>query len=292
MGRPRDERRTPVTGRPGRCDLVSSPIATYHPPMGKRSCSRHALAALLAVAACGGQDAASGADASPADAAVGDDAAQACSAGQTIRFDFSLSGLAAGEREVSLTCATSERRDGDQIVVAFTACVGAGDQPHADLELRLIGEWPDPPLDDEPAVRVRYVEQVQGIQIDRWLVIESDGQFSLPLAAVAASGLSPAGAPGFGYGPIQLVLDSAGCEPADPGDGCGAIDRLQLSADYSGDSRVIVDGNRIDDLGSADGGDSTQFHVVVPRAVDRLDTSCTDLASRRIELGIVAYPVS
>ena len=260
--------------------------------MGKRSYSPHALAALLAVAACGEEDDASGADAGSADAAVGDAAAATCSAGQTMRFDFSLTGLAPDEREVSLTCATSERREGDQIVVAFTACVGPGEQPHADLELRLTGEWPDPPLDDEPAVRIRYVEQAYAIQVDRWLVIESDGQFSMPLAAVAASDLSPAGEPGFNYGPIQLALASAGCGPSDAGDGCGTIDRLQLSADYSGDSRVILDGSRIDDLGSADGGDSTQFHVLVPRAVDRVEVTCTDLSSRRVELGIVAYPVS
>ncbi len=217
-----------------------------------------------------------------------------CEPAQPLTLDFAITGLAPGEDDVTLTCAANAVPDGEDILVSFTLCTDQDDQPHADLELTLSGDWWEPSLGDGdlPATTLRYVQQPAGEHMNRWLALETEGQFPLALAAIDASTLYPPDVLDFDYGPVDISFDQGSCTHPEHPSGCGPVDRLEVLFKYGSEFTGVIDGSSIHALGSLSQGGSVYFDVVVARAWELLENSCFDVPERELVIGLVAYPNS
>jgi hypothetical protein len=214
-----------------------------------------------------------------------------CPEPQTFELNFAVAGLLPEETDVTLTCSATASGEPSNQVIALTACMDDQSQAHGDVEVTLTGDWTGLAIGDAEPTTLRFVQQANGESLDRWLTLETNGQFPLPLVAVSASDLVPTNT-SFGFGPIALGIETMDCPTSEHPGGCGPVASLALTADYSDDPRTIPDGSQITDLGGAEGGDSVQFVVTVAWARELLDNGCEDAPDRTLVFGIVAYPNS
>lgn len=201
-------------------------------------------------------------------------------------------------QDVTLTCAATVSSIANGYAVALSDCSDPNNMPHADLELRLTGDWSEPLVDGEPQIELHYIRDKASVTIEqqiyydtdsRWLSLRNPGgQVPLPLVAVDANWTYPSAILDdyeFDYGPLAIDSDSLDC-PVIEEFACAPIERGALIVSIDDQPFAVAEGTESTAVVGSDG-----YRVFVEQTRGLVD-DCVGSPPAAYEFGIVAVPNS
>lgn len=216
-----------------------------------------------------------------------------------VDLEFELIGLGDDPiQDVTLNCAATVSSIASGYAVALSNCSDPDNMPHADLELRLTGDWSEPLVDGESQIELHYIRYKVSVVIDqqvyydtdsRWLSLRNPGgPFPLPLIAVDATWTHPTAISDdheFDYAPLAIDSESLDC-PVLEGVACAPVERGALIVSIDDQPFAVAEGTESTAVVGSEG-----YRVFVEQTRGLVD-DCVGSPPAAYEFGIVAVPNS